>query len=67
VSKENGIKACYLLGHTFSSLANLLDPTFLAAFPTVKISTSNPTSGETPVKFTHACYSPTHPYTITIF
>jgi hypothetical protein len=31
----------------------------------VKVPVPNSTSGETPVKSTHACFPPTHPYTIT--
>jgi len=65
VSKANSIKACWLSGHTFSCLATLFDAYFKAACPTVKASTPNPTSGETLIKFTHACFSPTHMYTIT--
>ena len=65
VSKTNGIKACWLSEHAFSCLATLLDAAFRAACPTVKALTSNPTCGETSVKSTHACFPPTHPYTIT--
>ena len=37
---------------------------FRVACPTVKCPTPNPTSSETPVKSTQACFPPTHPYTI---
>ena len=49
----------------FLMFATLLDAAFRVACPTVKGLTPNPTSGETPVKSTHACFPPTHPYTIT--
>jgi len=64
VSKANGIKTCWLSEHAFSCSATLLDAAFRAACPTVKGPTPNPTSGETPVKSTQACFPPTHPYTI---
>ena len=54
-----------IVGHNFSCLTTLFDVTFMAACPTVKGPTPNPTSGETPVKSTHACFSPTNLYTIT--
>ena len=50
--------------HAFSCLATLLDAALRAACPTVKGLTPNPTSGETLVKSTQACFPPTHPYTI---
>jgi len=62
VSKANGIKTCWLSKHTFSCLTTLLDATFRAACPSVKDPTPNPRSGETPVKSTHTCFSPTHPH-----
>ena len=65
VSKANGIKVCWLSEHVFSCLTTLFDAAFKAACPKVKDLTSNPTSGETPVKSTQACFPPTHPYTIT--
>jgi len=37
---------------------------FRVVYPTVKGPTPNPTSGETSIKSTHACFPPTHPYTI---
>jgi len=65
VSKANGIKTCRLSEHTLSCLATLLDATFRVVCHTVKGPTPNPTSGETPVKSTQACFPPTHPYIIT--
>jgi len=65
VSKTNGIKACWLPEHAFSCLTTLLDEGFKAVCHTVKGPTPKPTSGETPVKSTHACFPPTYPYTIT--
>jgi len=64
-SKANGIKVCWLSEHAFSCLVTLLDAAFRAECPTVKAPTLKPTSGETSVKSTHACFPPTHPYTIT--
>ena len=61
----NGIKVCRFSEHPFSCLAILLDATLKAACPTLKAPVPNPTSGEIPVKSTHACFPPTHPYTIT--
>jgi hypothetical protein len=37
----------------------------MAVYPTVKVPALKPTRGETPVNSTHACFPPTHPYTIT--
>jgi len=46
-------------------LATLFDAAFKVVYPTIKGPTPNLTSGETPVKFTHACFPPTYLYTIT--
>jgi len=62
MSKANGIKTCRLSQDAFSCLAILFDAAFRDASPTVKVSTLNPTSGETPCK---SCFPPTHPYSIT--
>jgi hypothetical protein len=41
----------------------LLEAVLRAVCPTVKSPMVNPTSGDTPVKSTHACFPLTHPYT----
>jgi len=38
---------------------------FRVVYHTEKAPTPNPISGKTLIKFTHACFPPTHPYTIT--
>jgi len=49
----------------FSCLPILLDATFRDVCPIVRVTIPNPTSGETPIKFTHACFPPIYSYTIT--
>jgi len=60
----NGIKACWLWGLAFSCLVTLLDAVLRVVCPTIKALILNFISGETPVKFIHAC-CPTHLYTWT--
>lgn len=62
VSKENGMKACWLLEHAFSCLTILLEKNLWAVCPTKKPPVLSTAIGETPIKSTNACFPPIHPY-----
>jgi hypothetical protein len=49
--------------HSFMFLATLLETTLRTVYPTVKSSVVNPSSEDTIVKSTHACFPHIHPYT----
>jgi hypothetical protein len=63
--KNKWYKKCWLSEHDFSCFTILLKTILRVACPTVKASVLNPTSGDTPVKSTHACFSPIHSCMIT--